>query len=118
MIVRVHRVRERGCPIPRYQFAFKRPIAGELVILEVRDPVQNRHSRVARLLDPATGAALKEVPQLIDVQVIALTRDCLTLSGIERHEDVAISKIEDFAQSWLCLLDGDDAAPTAAGAEG
>lgn len=28
----------------------------------------------------------------------------MVLSGLERHEDAAILKIEDFAQTWVCWL--------------
>ena len=104
MLIRLHRLRERGWPIPRYQFAFKKTILGELTVHEVRDPVLNRHTRVATLLDPTTGAPL-DVPQLLDTQLVGLTREVLSLSGIERVEDPLILKVEDFAQTWLCWLD-------------
>ena len=77
---------------------------GELTVHEVRDPVLNRHTRVATLLDPTTGAPL-DVPQLLDTQLVGLTREVLSLSGIERVEDPLILKVEDFAQTWLCWLD-------------
>ena len=107
MLIRLHRLRERGWPIPRYQFAFKKTILGELTVHEVRDPVLNRYTRVARLVAPDTGAHL-DVPPLLDAQLVGLTREVLSLSGIERLEDPLIFKVEDFAQTWLCWLDARD----------
>ncbi|MBK7052244.1 MAG: hypothetical protein IPH54_17010 [Rhodoferax sp.] len=48
------------------------------------------------------------VPALLDAQLVGLTREVLSLSGIERLEDPLILKIEDFAQTWLCWLDARD----------
>ena len=104
MIVRLHRRRDRGWPIPKYQFAFKEPLVGELTIHEARDEVLNRHTRIARLWHPTTGLLL-EIPPLLDAQVVGLTRELLSLSGIERIEDPVLSKVEDFAQTWLCWLE-------------
>ena len=41
---------------------------------------------------------------LLDAQLVKLTNERLVLSGIERHEDELRSKIEDFAQTWVCWL--------------
>lgn len=103
MQVYLHRLRERGWPIPKYQFAFKRPVAGELTLHEERDDLLNRHTRVARLRAPAWQPDL-EVPPLLEAVLVELTRERLILSGIERHEDPLISKVEDFAQTWVCWL--------------
>ncbi len=59
MLIRLHRLRERGWPIPRYQFAFKKTILGELTVHEVRDPVLNRHTRVATSSDRALPTNLR-----------------------------------------------------------
>lgn len=109
MIVRLQRLRHRGVTIPKYQHAFTTPIEGELLISEERDPVLNRYTRIAKLINPTTHAAL-DVPPLRDVQIVGLTRDVMSLSGIERIEDITILKIEDFAQSWLCWLGTEDTA--------
>lgn len=105
MNVRLLRLRERGWPYPRYRFAFLEPITGDLIVFEQRDEILNRTTRVAKLVDPNTGAQVENIPLLRDAQLVGMTRDSLSLSGIERIEDAAIQKIEDFAQSWLCMLD-------------
>lgn len=107
MIVRLLRLRERGWPIPKYQFAFKQGIPGELTVHEERDPVLNRYTRIARLHAPGSHGFLN-VPPLLDAQLVGMTKEFISLSGIERIEDLAISKIEDFAQTWVCLLDSTD----------
>lgn len=104
MIVFLHRLRERGRPIPKYQFAFKEAIEGVLTVHEERDAVLNRHTRIARLRSPV-GANRLDIPPLLDATLIELTAERLVLSGIERHNDVAIVKIEDFAQTWVCWLE-------------
>lgn len=106
MLIRLHRLRDHGVPIPRYQFAFKATVAGELVVHEERDALLNRHTRVARLRDIASGAAL--LAQLFDVQLVELTRERMVLSGLERVEDQAILKVQDFAQTWVCWLEATD----------
>ena len=103
MMIFLHRLRERGWPIPKYQFGFKEPVAGELIVVEARDSVLNRHTRVAKLNDPNTGAPIG-IPSLLDVQLTELTRERMILSGIERIEDGPLLKIEDFAQTWVCWL--------------
>jgi len=35
----------------------------------------------------------------------SITAERLVLAGIERHEDVAIARIEDVAQTWVCWFD-------------
>jgi hypothetical protein len=45
------------------------------------------------------------VPCLLDVQLLEVTKERLVLSGIERIENPSISKVEDFAQTWVCWLD-------------
>lgn len=101
MRVSVHRLRERGWPIPKYQFAFRHTVAGELTLSEEWDEVLSRHTRVARLR--SAGGETLGVP-LLDAQLVKLTNERLVLSGIERHEDELRSKIEDFAQTWVCWL--------------
>lgn len=104
MIVYLHRLRERGWPIPKYQFAFKDGIEGKLTLREERDTVLNRHTRIARLQSPSSAIQL-DVPPLLDAILVEVTAERLVLSGIERHEDIAIAKIEDFAQTWVCWFD-------------
>lgn len=107
MLVRLHRLRERGWPIPRYQFAFKSAVEGELTLHEERDDLLNRYTRIARLRSP-NGYADLGVPPLLDAQLVELTRERLVLSGIERSEDITIQRIEDFAQTWVCWITASD----------
>lgn len=104
MLIRLHRLRDRGVPIPKYQFAFKAGLAGDLTIHEERDPVLNRHTRVARLREPSTRAPLP-VPMLLDAQLLELTRERMILSGIERLVAPVILRVEDMAQTWVCLFE-------------
>lgn len=104
MIVYLHRLRDRGWPIPKYQMAFKNTVEGALTLREERDTVLNRHTRIARL-HSSTGATKLDVPPLLDAILVELTAERLVLSGIERHEDVAIARIEDVAQTWVCWFD-------------
>lgn len=104
MLVYLHRLRDRGQPIPRYQFAFKPTILGVLTVHETRDAVLNRYTRQAKLSSPGDGSPL-DVPALLDVQLLELTAERLVLSGIERVEDRAILKIQDYAQTWLCWFE-------------
>jgi hypothetical protein len=104
MIVYLHRLRDRGWPIPKYQLAFKDGVAGNLTLHEERDAVLNRYTRIARLQSPAAATKL-DVPPLLDAILVELTAERLVLSGIERHEDVAIARIEDVAQTWVCWFD-------------
>lgn len=101
MIVYLHRLRDHGWPIPKYQFAFKEPVEGELTLHEERDSILNRHARIARLRSLVATVKL-DVPPLLDAQLVELTRERLVLSGIERFEDITISKTQDFAQTWVC----------------
>lgn len=102
MIVRLLRLRDRGWPIPKYQFAFKQGIEGELTVYEERDAVLNRHTRIARLRDLHNHQPIG--PALLDAQLVGLTREVLSLSGIERIEDPTLLKVEDFAQTWICFV--------------
>lgn len=99
-------MRERGWPVPRYQFAFRKTLLGDLTLHEQRDNVLNRATRVAQLRSLEPGCELL-VPLLLDAQLVELTSERLILSGIERIEEPLILKIEDFAQTWVCWLKPD-----------
>ena len=107
MLIRLHRLRDRGWPSPRYQFALRRQSWVSLRCHEMRDPVLNRHTRVASLWTLTSGELLS-VPALLDTVLVGLTREVLSLSGIERVEDPLNLRVEDFAQTWLCWLDARD----------
>lgn len=100
MLVKIHCLREHGRPIPKHLFAFKEPVLGRLNVHEERDQLLNRHTRVARFHSIGNGNEL--LSALREVQLIEITSERLILSGIERFEDIAINKLEDLAQTWLC----------------
>lgn len=105
MIVFLHRLRQRGWPIPKYQFAFKSTVEGILTLREERDNLLNRHTRIARLLPTVATQKHDDVPPLLEAILVELTAQRLVLSGIERHTDDAIAKVEDFAQTWVCWFE-------------
>ncbi len=107
MFIYLHRLRERGRSIPKYQFAFKQPVHARLTVHETFDPVLNRQTRIARLADPISGQML-DIPPLHDTQLVGLTKEFMSLSGIERVEDDLGLGTNDYAQTWLCLLEMGD----------
>lgn len=104
MRIFLHRLREKGWPIPKYQFAFKRPLEGELTVFEQGDDVLNRYTRAAKFVPtvPDDGHNL-----LLDAQVVELSQSRLVLSGIERQHDVALNRVVDYAQTWVGWLSRD-----------
>lgn len=62
-------------------------------------PALNRHSRVARLLDAATGAPVPNVPALYDAVLLRATADEWVVTGFERIEQAL--QILDVAQTWV-----------------
>jgi len=100
MLVKVIRLRDHGWLLPRYQIAFVPRTEANLVLAETKDEVLNRTTRLARLLDPATGRELP-IPPLLDAQLVAVTRDVMTFSGIERLPDKLELRSMDYAQTWL-----------------
>lgn len=57
-----------------------------------------RNARIARLLDPDTGAALPFPPPLFDATLVRATGDEWILAGFERIE--SMGRVTDYAQSW------------------
>lgn len=104
MQVDLYFIRERGGVIPKWQRATHRAIHGELSIIERRDDVLNRASRVAEIHDINTGTVLETVPPLFDAQVVHLSKSLMIISGIERIPDVFINRVYDFAQTWWLEL--------------
>lgn len=106
MHVRLHLLRDRGRPIPKWQFATKQPIAVEITLREERDEVLNRFTRVARaLIKP--GHPHQDIPPLRDVQLVELSSSRMVLSGIERGDEALSVRPADCAQTWVCWL-GDE----------
>lgn len=88
MRVYLLRLRENGWPIPKYQFAFKHLLEGELTAHEQRDEVLNRYTRAAKFVPtaPDNGHDL-----LLDALVVELSSTRPVLSGIERQHDQALN---------------------------
>jgi hypothetical protein len=98
LIVEVRRIREDGWPLPRFRLAFLRPVRGVLDLKERYVPDLNRTTRVARLLDRASGAEIEETPPIIDVRLIYATGDEMVLIGLERKDQ--FGRLVDQAQTW------------------
>lgn len=108
MRFRLFRLREKGGLIPKWQRATHRGELGVLRVAEVRDDVLNRATRQADLLDAVTGKVVSGVLPLRDVQLVHWSAGTVILSGIERDEDVLLSRPFDYAQSWWLELERED----------
>lgn len=76
--------------------ANQQPKVGDLRIEECRDEVLKRTLRTARLID-VLHIVKQDVPELLDVKVVAMSPQAFTLTGFERVDEA------EFAQSWLCM---------------
>lgn len=103
LIVDVVRLRNAGKVVPRHNLAFVKPFVGVLTLNEERIVDLNRHSLVATLRHPDTGAPVPGLNPLLDARVVRATNDEWVLTGIERVADNLIEL--DCAQSWLVRLD-------------
>ena len=102
LIVTVLRMRDSGCPIPRYQHAFAKPLQGVLILQEEQVPSLNRHALVATLRDPNTGQPVDGLAPLIDARVVRAMADEWIWTGIER---VFVGLREcDCAQTWCVRM--------------
>ena len=88
-------LRFRGRVVPARQVANQRPQVGDLRIEECHDELLKRTLRIARLVD-LLHIVNQDVPQLLDVKVVAMSPQAFTLTGFERIDEA------EFAQSWLC----------------
>jgi len=79
---------------------------GKLHVFEVTDPVLNRVTRTAELLDPSAGAPLPNVLTLRDAQLLHRYVDTLIFSRIERLEDVLAGRPFNDAQTWRLEFQG------------
>lgn len=108
MRFRLFRLREKGGLIPKWQRATHRGELGVLRVSDVRDDVLNRATRQADLLDVMTGAPVPGVLPLRDVQLVHWSGGTLVLNGIERDDDVLLSRPVDYAQSWWLEFEGEE----------
>jgi hypothetical protein len=92
-------LRHRGRVLPWREVINRPPRVGDVRIEETRDEALRRYVRTAKLYpDDAPVVALKGLPELFDVRVVAMSQQAFTLSGIERRDGA------DYAQSWLVSL--------------
>jgi hypothetical protein len=89
------RLRHRGRPLPKREWANRTPVAGELRVEQLYDEDLLRHVRIARLVNLARVTGPEELPTLYDPMLIAMSPQAFTLAGFERIEGA------DYAQSWL-----------------
>lgn len=101
MVFDVYLLREHGWVRPRFRAAFFPAIRAQLLVRQEHDPTLHRHTLVARLLDPVSGAPIDAVRPLIDVSIVRIETDYMTLSGFERIPDELVTRERDYAQSWL-----------------
>ena len=91
----VLRLRYRGRPLPKREWANRNPIAGELRVEQLFDEELKRHIRIAKLSSLTRVTGPEEFPALYDPKLIAMSPQAFTLAGFERIEGA------DYAQSWL-----------------
>lgn len=100
MYADVIKLRDKGWLLPRYRFAFIKPVRCDFLLGEFYDTSLSRTVRIAKLAPP-TGCADLGIPPLYDAQVVGVTREVLTVSGIERITDDVLGTSRDYAQTWL-----------------
>jgi hypothetical protein len=89
-------LRHRGRVLPWREVINRPPRVGDVRIEETRDDALRRYVRTAKLYpDEVPVVALKGLPELLDVRVVAMSQQAFTLCGIERCDGA------DYAQSWL-----------------
>ena len=101
--VSVYCLRTAGVAFPQHNLAFVKPRLGILLLNDEHVPELHRHSLVARLVDPATGAQVEGLARLIDARLVRMMSDELVVTGIERVADGLTTR--DCAQSWLVQID-------------
>ena len=92
-------LRNKGRRIPRWQLHRAQRLIGQLTIVEERDKVLHRTTRVARVI-AFERRAVDLLPPLFDATLIWMNNDQMALTGFER-DDASGGQI-DYAQTWLC----------------
>jgi hypothetical protein len=95
MLFAVFPMRHRGRLLPRAELANRPPLVGDLRIEEIRDETLMRYVRTARVLDFSRPRAPAVLAELFEPQVVAMSPQAFTLSGVERIGDAC------YGQSWL-----------------
>lgn len=91
-----------GVAVPQYALRDQTYWHGDLLILDTRDDGVNRVIKTARL---ATESA-ERVMVLFERHIVWMNEERFTLQDFERV--LQESKVVEFAQSWLCSIDGAD----------
>lgn len=102
LTVSISRLRQDGWTLPRFRHATERRHVGILLIRQ--ELIDDRYVRVARLVDPCTGAELEGLPRLLNVELVSQTAEEMLLAGIERVDDLGRSI--DRAQEWRVAFAG------------
>ena len=92
------RLRHRGRPLPKREWANRTPVVGDLRVEQLYDAELLRHIRIARLASLVRVAGPEELPALYDPTLIAMSPQAFTLAGFERIDGA------DYAQSWLVTV--------------
>ena len=92
------RLRHRGRPLPKREWANRTPVVGELRVEQLYDEELLRHIRIARVSSLVRVTGPEELPALYDPTLIAMSPQAFTLTGFERIDGA------DYAQSWLVTV--------------
>jgi len=95
----VLRLRHRGRPLPKREWANRTAVVGELRVEQLYDEELLRHLRIARLVSLTRVTGPEELPVLYDPVLIAMSPQAFTLAGFERIDGA------DYAQSWRVSVD-------------
>lgn len=88
-------LRSRGRILPWRDVMNQTPKYGDLRIEECLDRDLHRYVRAARLFDEGNVLSSNNLPELLDVRLMAMSQQAFTLTGFERTDGV------EYAQSWL-----------------
>lgn len=91
----VYPMRRRGRLLPRVELANLAPLVGDLRIEEIRDATLMRYVRTARVMSYEKPRAPEVLAELAEPQIVAMSPQAFTLSGVERVGD------QSYGQSWL-----------------
>ena len=91
----VRLLRHRGRILPWRDVVNQEPRVGDLRIEECLDAELHRYVRTARLFDVSSPIYSRNLPELLDVRLMAMSPQAFTLAGFERVVGV------EYAQSWL-----------------
>lgn len=100
MVFEVEFTRQEGWILPRFRACMIRLVRANVQIEDVVDPDLRRLTRVASLFDPDSGERL-DFPSLFDVQITAMKKGFMALSGVERVQQPLVGKTVEYAQSWV-----------------